>query len=382
MPTAHQCPREQPALQWVQDQLAGRCSAAFLRRPDAGPHGAASQDLDLVAFGAVDGFRPQRLWAPDGTPVDLAWYPAALLNQPETLAQSGLAAHRLQCSNLAWDLAGNAARQRQAFDACLHRPVIQAARVAVFMDMGYLTVREIGVSWDFPALAMFWLQMAHAACVAAMADACRIAAPNVYTRPFGHVQALQDITGFELEMPWRLALRLDDCDPLALIDPLRRLHAAVAARCSHPAWPPQMRQATRAEYDYTLPAAELDWRIAVAQDMARAGQMAAAVHYLRFWAYGLARVAMVWQRASEGHDIAFLRPERAVLPDLARHCPQILPPLTTILGPAATVFDIRSALDALLQFRRITLDLLLTRGITPHDTRDWQPHRPQSPTLA
>ncbi len=71
-----------------------------------------------------------------------------------------------------------------------------------------------------------------------------------------------------------------------------------------------MRAVTRAEYAYTLDARELDWRIQVAEEMADDGFPEAALYYLRFWAYSLARIPMVWQSALEGKDIPFLRPER------------------------------------------------------------------------
>lgn len=371
---------DQRALDWVVERLSGSVRAVFLRTPVADRFCPTMQDLDLVVFGAVDGFRPERLWAPDGTPIDLAWYPDSLLESPESLAQSGLAAHRFCCSRLLWDAAGDARQHRQAFDQCLYEPDIQANRIAVFLDIGYLTVREVGVTWDFPALALFWLQMGHAACVATMADACRIACPNVFTRPFGSIQALEIATGIGIQARLVDTLRLQD-DPIPLVSSLRRMHRVIVARYSRPDWPDNMRQTTRAEYEYTICEKELEWRIAVAQELIRLGHTEAAVHYLRFWAYSLARLPMVWHRASEGHDIAFLRPERPVLPDLQAHCPEILPELTAILGGPMTVECVCNAVDRLAQLRRITLDLLTARGITLRASKEWRPHRPPPPRL-
>jgi len=370
-----------PALQWLQECISSRAGTAFLRMPVTDRFCSHTFDLDLVVFGEVESFRPQRIRAPDGTPLDLAWYPDKLLTAPESLAQSGLAAHRLQCSELLWDGSGQAANCRQAFDRCFYQPPIQAKRIGVFLDMGYLTVREIGVTWDFPALALFWLHMGHAACVAAIADAVRLACPNVFTRPFGYVDDVERATGLEIRREFIQALQLES-DPLACIEPLRRIHRAVSARYSHPSWPAPMRQATRAEYEYTLPAAELEWRIDVAREMAGNGFPEAALYYLRFWAYSLARLPMVWHRAAEGQDIAFLRPERAVRPDLEKHCPEILPDLTTVLGGQVSVDGIHPAIENLARLRSTTLSLLRSRGITPPEAKDWRPHRPQTPTPA
>ena len=362
------------------ERLSARARAVFLRTPIEDRFCPTMQDLDLVVFGDVDGFRPERLWAPDGTPIDLAWYPESLLESPESLAQSGLAAHRFRCSQLLWDAAGDAGQRRQAFDKCLYEPEIQANRIAVFLDIGYLTVREVGVTWDFPALALFWLQMGHAACVATMADACRMACPNVFTRPFGSIEALDLATGIGIRARFVDALRLRD-SAIPLISSLRRMHRLILTRYARPQWPDSMRQTTRAEYEYTISSAELEWRIGVARELIGLGHGEAAVHYLRFWAYSLARLPMVWHRASEGSDIAFLRPERPVMPDLQAHCPEILPDLTAILGGPMTVECVCNAVDQLQQLRRITLDLLTARGITPHATREWRPHRPPPPHL-
>jgi hypothetical protein len=369
---------DQPAVQWLHERLASRTRAAFVRLPLADPECPTMNDLDIVAFGDVESFRPERLRAPDGTAVDLAWYPAGLLGAPQKLAVSGLAAHRLMVSSLLWDHAGDAPQQCAAFDACLHEAAIQSQRIAVFLDMGYLTVREIGVTWDFPALARFWLQMGFAGCVAAMADACGLAAPNVFTRPFGHIETIERISGLAIRACLVDSLRLG-AEPAALVAPLRRLHRRVAERFSHPDWPASMRQVTRAEYAYTLPAGELEWRIGVALEMAAQGQTAAAVFYLRFWAYSLARLPMVWHSAAEGRDIAFLRPERPVLPSLLALCPEIVCDLDAILGGPGD--DIRGALDQLLKFRQVTLDLMSSRGVMPPLTPEWRPHRSASPAL-
>jgi hypothetical protein len=356
-------PDEMPALRWARERWADGTRAAFLRLPVADAHTPRCHDLDLMVFGPVASFRPERRVAPDGTPIDIAWYPAALLDDGERIARSGLAAHRLAASMPVWG--DGAAACQQAALAALTRPAVQAARIEVFLDMPRLTVREIGVTGDFPALARFWLQMGHAGCLAALADLAGIACPNVYTRPFGALEALSERTGHDVapDLAAVLGLEGDAASVAAVADAVRGLHAIVSARFAHPPWPAAMREATRAEYAYTLDADELAWRLAVADELARGGRVPAALWYLRYWAYALARLVMVWHAAQRGEDIAFLRPERAVRPALAAQCPELLPPLEQALGGpgcAVTPVQIRAGIDHLAPLRhRLTRQLEL-----------------------
>jgi hypothetical protein len=367
------------ALMWLKGRTSSRAPVALLRAPISDRFCPTSVDLDVVLFGDVESFYPERVYAPDGTPIDLVWYPERLLSAPESLASLGLGAHRCFGSILSWDLSGRAEAQWQAFRSTFYEPNVQARRIDVFMQMGYLTVREIGVTFDFPALAMFWLQMGHAGCIAALADATGILCPNVFTRPFGYAQELDRETGGELERNLVRTLKLG-ADPRASIEPLRRIHRAVTARFSRPTWPEAMRVVTREEYAYTASARELEWRIAVASEMEERGFPEAALYYLRFWAYSLARLPMVWHCAAEGRDVAFLRPERAVRPQLERICPEILSDLTAVLGGDTSTLDVELGIQDLNHLRSRVLDLLGCRQITPREQREWRPFGPPTPT--
>lgn len=367
-------PRQAAALAWAAQRWQPSTRAAFVRRPDADAHAPQHQDLDLVIFGRVDIFRPERHVAPDGTPVDLAWYPAPLLDDPARIARSGLAAHRIAAADLAWraaDVTGDAANDcTRQVRHLMRRPDVRADRLAVFLDMGRLTVRETGVTGDLPCLARFWLQMGHGGIIAALADLHDRVCPNVYTRPFGVLKSL----GKHRAAPIANALGLHD-DAAAVARVLRAMHSLVAQQFSTPPWPAAMREATRAEYAYTLDAAELEWRLAVAEDMQACGQGAAAIWYLRYWAYALARLPMVWHAAARGDDIAFLRPERPVRAALAQQCPALLPLLERALGGPLELPALQAPMDSLRRLRQEVLARCNALSLPLRDIADWQPYR-------
>ena len=173
-----------------------------------------------------------------------------------------------------------------------------------------------------------------------------------------------------------------DSDPLDLVDPVRRIHRAVS-RFREPDWGPTMPAATRAEYRYFISGEELDWRIGVAREMVERGDPAAAVWYLRFWAYSLARIPIVWNRAQEGVSVSFLRPDRAVGPDLERHCPDILDDVAYVLGhePPVTSADVNDSLEQLYRLRDWACQFLSKRGLQLPDGKVWRPfERPSKAT--
>jgi hypothetical protein len=87
-------------------------------------------------------------------------------------------------------------------------------------------VREIGVTWDFPAMALFWVQIAYTAALAALLDAADSWCPKIYTRPFDYLCPAEQATGLDLRNSFTTTLQLD-VDPTTLIAPLRRIHQAV-----------------------------------------------------------------------------------------------------------------------------------------------------------
>jgi hypothetical protein len=360
-------------------ELGNRAEAVFARSPLLDAHLPETSDLDLLAVADVEDFLPERLAIGTDCPatrrIDLIWLPRERLDDLRGLARLGLVGHRLLSSDVVFDHTGYATQQRSALHAEFYDPEIQAQRIGGFLEMGFLTVQEIGVTWQFPALALFWIHMAWASCLAALLDGAGTFCPNIYTRPFDSIHRAEVESQLRLEHSMIAALHLRG-DIQSLVERLRRIHEVVSRSFPEPVWPDRMRQLTRYEFRYFGSRTELEWRISVAEEMSRRGSIPAAVFYLRFWAYSLARLPMVHQRALEGVDVSFVRPSRAVLPELERLCPEILDDLTLILSGdhAITTSDVTHSLDRLYVMRNQTLDFLGTHRLGFPELKTWRPY--------
>ena len=360
----------------IDDALAHapwRVVAAFVRDPPIDSATPESSDIDLLVFADVRHRGPWRhhptasAGGLGGLPtVDVLCLPRADLRDHEGFARNGLTAHRLLTARVAVDADG-CAEDRDAVRDCMWHHDIQRDRSAGFLRMAQLAVREIGVTWDFPALALFWLHVAYAACLAATVDAQGGLCPNVYTRPLDVLATYDALAAGEGTVRCGMLveqLRLET-DASALIEPLRRLYRAVTHRCPEPVWPDVVREATRTEYRYVASADELEFRIAVAMEMVRRHAGPAATYYIRFWAYALARIPMVHACAQEERDVPFLRPERAIRRFLAEQCPEVIDDLAEILGGSSLLADdVHRALSPFADAHRRTLQAVADAGIT------------------
>lgn len=356
--------------------------AAWLRRPEFDDDPRPAAELDLLVFDEhVDGMALVR--EPGAPALDIVRLPAALLHDPARLAAWGLFTHRLASADLVHDRDGRGAAAQAAWRDAWRTPAAVDRRVSAFLDTGRLTVREIGVSWDWPALGFFWLQIAGSALIAARLDAAGHWCPNVYTRPLAAARRAEALGGGPLEAPLRATLRLDGIDPAPLPAALARLHALVRERCTpEPDWPEGIGLPARQEWRYWLAPAELDERLAAAAALAAQGEAAAAVLYLRYAAYSLLRVAMLHQRALDRwpQTVVFLQPETQIRPDLARHHPDLLPLADMLLG-SGDVASLQAAVAATQAARQDLLATLAGRGVMPSEQRPWIPHR-GPPSLA
>ncbi|MGA7158321.1 MAG: hypothetical protein WBY53_15845 [Acidobacteriaceae bacterium] len=310
---------------------------------------------------------------------DLTWLPWDWVSDPQIAATRGWLPHRLLSSTILHDLEGNMIEYRRQIGLHMYRPNIQKQRLAVFLDTAFETVREIGITWDFPALALFWLHMGFAAVLATLLDGLRQLCPNVYTRPFDYIDAIDRKKIPGLRHQWIEALSLQaNPEPMALS--LKRIHAQISAKFPEPVWPENMRTGTRFEYRYWSSPEEIAWRISVAAEMARRGDSASAVFYLRFCAYAVARIPMVHACARAKQNVSFLRPECAVLPQLQNLAPEIVDDLESILGGTISLDsdEITKSLEMLLSFRDDSLSWLRARGAPTPELQDWKPYRPEA----
>lgn len=357
--------------------------AVLIRNPPIDVRFPDTSDLDFMVLAEMDDLRSERLYlAASGgtcTMTDVTWVPWAWVSNSEIAATRGWVPHRLLSSNLVWDAGRGIAQHCQEIGRHMYRPEIQEKRTGVFLDIAYQTVREIGITWDFPALALFWQHMAHTACLAAMLDGMRRLCPNVYTRPFDYIDEVERRTQPGLRAQWIETLHLD-ADLTQIILCLRRIHAIIAAKFPEPDWPASIRTGNRFEYRYWLSPKEVDWRIRVALEMVRRGDSAAAVFYLRFCAYAVARIPMVHARSCEGRDVSFLRPETAVLPELQRLVPEVIEDLDLILAGTRglDVDAVNRSLSMLGNLRDSTITCLREHGVPVPDLKAWEPYQPQA----
>ena len=372
------------ALEAAIERLRPSAEAIFARQPLIDPECPETSDLDLLVFSEVGDLLTERLRVPTSGGagqtmlLDLLWVPVTALDTPDRFARQGLMPHRLLQARPVFDATGRITAQARTVRELAHQPAVQRERLASILNFGSDVVREIGVTWDFPALARFWLQMARSACLAVLVDGLGGLCPNVYTRPLAYLRALDRERGTDMAAEFVAALGLQDhLDHL--VAALRRIDDVVSARFPDANLPASMRPATRAEYRYFVATEELTWRIAVAREMAGRETSPSAVAYLRFWAYVLARIPMVYHLAmDERRSVSFLRPEREVRPALSAQCPEILEDLTRILaGPRGlTVGEVGHGLDRLLSIHEHAVRALREIGLEPSGVRAWQPFRP------
>ncbi len=364
----------------AKDRLSHRADALLLRDPPIDRDVPENSDLDFLAIGAAEDFLPERLTLPGERRIDVMWVPQRDLQDLPALAVRGLIPHRILSSRLVHDRDGTCAPALAELGRLFETPELRARRVAGLLEMGFATVREIGVSWDSPAVALFWLHMAHSACLAALADGLGMLCPNVYTRPTETLRRVDVVLGRDERAGIGRALRLEG-DLEGMIARLRRFHGQLHARFPEPDWPEAMRQMTRWEYRYFAAPDELDWRIAIARELAAGGDLMGAMFYLRFHAYALTRLPLVAARAEAGGDENFLRPSERVGPEFARLCPDLAEDMALLLaGPDVGRPELDAALDHLQGFRARTLGALAARGLRLPELPPWAPFvAPPSP---
>jgi len=154
-----------------------------------------------------------------------------------------------------------------------------------------------------------------------------------------------------------------DLEPSASITALKRVHEAVIARYNlHPVR--GMSERTWGHYEYSLSSLELQYRLAVAEALSRKGDFANANFYLRFWAYSIARCPVVCEEAEQGKDPNFYVPFKAFEESLLEACPEIIEPVSLILGDASRG-EVEESLRGTALFRELVAEKIQNKGLTP-----------------
>lgn len=367
------------ATQQVIDAVASRAVGVLIRNPATDTRFPDTSDLDFVVLSNVDDLCSERMHLKmqdsAGLMTDLTWLPWELVRNAERAATCGLLPHRVLDSCVVWDASGALHRLCEEIRSHMYDIEVQKKRMTVLLAIGFETVREIGFTWDFPALALFWLHMTFPACLSALVDGLGHFCPNVYTRPFDYLSEIDSVLDPGTRNRCVEALHLD-VDPVPMMNSLRRIHAHVVARFPEPVWPSAIRSGTRFEYRYWLSPREIEWRINVAGEMLRRRDSVATIFYLRFCAYALARIPMVHACAVRGEPVSFLRPEQAVFPALQRLAPFILEDLNCIFSGGLSLDreDVRRSISMLIDFRDDCIACLRSRGVSVPELQAWEPY--------
>lgn len=353
----------------------GQSRAIFVREPLVDPCCPESSDVDVVVLDDAKELLPERHFAEPGLCIDLVRLPASWFQDPKAVAVMGLVPHRLLGSRLVYDPDGFGERARVEVATTFATLEARRRRVVGFLKLGADAVRETGVTRDLPGLARFWVHMAFSSLVCSLAEGFGRYCPNAYTRPFDWIPELERESGIEL-VGWALDSLALGGSAAELEQPLVELHRLVTRRFPEPEWPARMRQCTRYEYRYFSSARELEYRLAVARELSRVGAAHASVFYLRFWAWMLTCIPLVHARAREGIDVSFLRPQRAVGPDLAIQCPAAVPLLRELMGVDAEQTEPQRSVAAIVELRRRVLACLDARGLSLQAPPRFEPFEP------
>jgi hypothetical protein len=89
---------------------------------------------------------------------------------------------------------------------------------------------------------------------------------------------------------------------------------------------------------------------------------------------------MVHARSTEGLNVSFLRPEKAVLPELQRLVPEVIEDLDLILSGSRSldVEAVNTSLSLTSNFRDGTVQRLQSSGIPVPELNAWVPFTPQA----
>jgi hypothetical protein len=294
--------------------------------------------------------------------VDVLWVPISAMIDPLEAAGYRTLPHLFIESEMVWSKPGFIGPHIDEIRANTYEKAIWEKRLSSQLAFGDSALQEARRNLGFPPAAMFFLQTAHAYYMIALGDAIKESVTSLMTKPMTKLRRMDAATDSDLEEILLANLHLD-LEPSASIVALKRVYDAVSARCN-PNLVRGMSERTWGHYEYSLSSLELEYRLAVAEALSRKGDFANANFYLRFWVYSLARCPVVCEEAKQGKNPNFYVPFRAFKESLSEACPEIIEPVSLILGDVSRG-EVEESLRGTALFRELVAEKILEKGLTP-----------------
>lgn len=326
----------QVALEEILLSLRDKSPGVLCRSPLVDHEYPQSSDIDLIAVGNISRLCPERRFVERGQlatsiPVDVLWVPKTLITQPAEHANEGMMAHMVAESMVVWDKDERMTHAYEMICRLRFQPKIWKRRIESLLTFGDRILAEAKKNLDFPPAVLFFLQMCYASYAAALGDALQKRLTNIFTKPMRKIRAMASEVGSWLEESFVQDLRLE-VDPEPLFPAMKRIFDHIEARLPSPPKKGSIGEETIREYAYTLSRRELNYRLAVAKEMAEKEDSQNAVFYLRYWGYALSRCPAIHQAASEGKDLPFLRPGEPALRSLEPMCHELIEDFSFLLS--------------------------------------------------
>jgi hypothetical protein len=294
--------------------------------------------------------------------VDVLWVPVSEIIDPYEAAGYRTLPHLFVESEMAWSKLGFLGPLIEEIKANAYEKSLWKKRISSQLAFGDSALQEAKRNLGFPPGVLFFLQTAHAYYMIALGDAIKESVTSLMTKPMTKLRRMAAATDSDLDEVLLANLHLG-LEPSVSIVALKQVHEAVSARCN-PHLVRGMSKRTWGHYEYSLSSLELEYRLAVVEALSRKGDIANANFYLRFWTYSLARCPVVCEEARQGKNPNFYVPFRALKESLSEACPEVIEPVSLILGDVSRG-EVEESLRGTAIFRELVAEKIKEKGLTP-----------------
>ena len=295
--------------------------------------------------------------------VDIMWIPVGVMLDSRTAAGYRMLPHLLMESDEVWMQSDAVRSMVNRIRLNVYDRSIWERRLGSQISFGDAAFREVSRNPDFPPASLFYLQMAHAYYLTAVADSTRQSVMSIMTRPMTKLRKIDALLGCDLENRFIENLLLN-ADPSDSLVSLKKLHDAVSSRCKAQNIP-GVAARTQGHYLYSVSPVELEYRESVAHALIHRGDLPAAHFYLRFWAYSLVRCPVVFEEAREGMRPSFYVPFRPLRESMERYFPEGIDIFARIIGNGITRADVEESVRGTAAFRENIVGIIQRNGLHP-----------------